>query len=328
MQLVAHALDLERRAGAETEISWSPATGSSSDAASVTTLGEVDRARAAARGRRRRARAAAGRRPAGASGGDERSAEAAASRCSPSSVSSSSSRLASTEVSGVRSSCEASATNSRWRASAASVSARASSSACEHRLERASRARRPRRRPPGAGCAPPGRACARSRARRRSARRSAPSRGARWPGRPAARARRRRARRGRGTASRGWPSRWTSEIRRPYCAKMRKSYRRRESRRSQLARLDPPAVDLVARARGGPKFGAPVELAKSRPSPVTTRIAALLAAAKASRSIGYVVLRVAACRRPRDVVVQLRSAARSAAEDDLAVEVRRRSRAS
>ena len=60
----------------------------------------------------------------------ERSAEAAASRCSPCSVSSSSSRFASTDVSGVRSSCEASATNSRWRSSAASVSVRASSSAC------------------------------------------------------------------------------------------------------------------------------------------------------------------------------------------------------
>ena len=119
-----------RPAGAEIEISWSPATGSSSAAASVTTLGEVDRAVRRLAARRPRARAAAGRRPGGASGGEERSAEAAASRCSPSSVSSSSSRLASTDVSGVRSSCEASATNSRWRASVASVSARASSSAC------------------------------------------------------------------------------------------------------------------------------------------------------------------------------------------------------
>ena len=150
--------------GAEIEISWSPATGSSSAAASVTTLGEVDRLVGGSRPASARAsssRSATRRRIRR----EERSAEAAASRCSPSSSSSSSSRLASTEVSGVRSSCEASATNSRWRASVASVSARASSSACEHRLQR------PRQLGDlvlglrAAGSARRDRACARSRAR-------------------------------------------------------------------------------------------------------------------------------------------------------------------
>ena len=93
-------------------------------------VGEVDRRGAAARGRRRRGRAAAGRRPGGASGGSSAARRRRPPGARRVSVSSSSSRLASTEVSGVRSSCEASATNSRWRSSAASVSVRASSSAC------------------------------------------------------------------------------------------------------------------------------------------------------------------------------------------------------
>ena len=96
--------------GAATQMWWSPATGSSSPAASVTTSERSSGACGATRPASARAsssRSATRRRIRR----EERSADAAASRCSPSSSISSSSRLASTEVSGVRSSCDASATN-------------------------------------------------------------------------------------------------------------------------------------------------------------------------------------------------------------------------
>ena len=239
--------------GAATEISWSPATGSSSAAASVTTADEVDRARAAA------ARPASARASSSRSATrrrirrEERSAEAAASRCSPSSSSSSSSRLASTEVSGVRSSCEASATNSRWRASAASVSRARLVERVEHRLERARELGDLVLGLRAAACRRTGRACARSRARRRSAPRSAPWRGARWRGRPAARAApppstpKARNTRTRLTVA------CTSESRRAYWMTAIAGSRSSSTR----PRLDPPAVDVDRRPRSsGPKSGA------------------------------------------------------------------------
>ena len=188
VQLVARALDLRRRGGAETEISWSPATGSSSAAASVTTLGEVDGRcggcapgvgageqqqvgdqpahppRGAQRGGGGLALLAVERPPRAARGWPAPRSAACAARAR---------RRRRTRAGGPASPRSPRAPR-RARASIAS-SVRASSATSSSASGRGIRTRRVAR--------------ARDRrARRRSARRSAPSRAARWPGRPAGRA--------------------------------------------------------------------------------------------------------------------------------------------
>jgi hypothetical protein len=131
--------------------------------------------------------------------------------------------LASTDVSGVRSSCEASATNSRWRTSAASVSVRASSSACNIDSS-VSESSATSSSAWGRGMMPAGsRVRAISRAAsvssaigsiaRRAVARPASSASAVPPSTPSPRK----------SFTRLAVAR-TSEIRRPYCAKIRKSY--------------------------------------------------------------------------------------------------------
>ena len=245
---------------------------------------------------------------------EERSAEAAASRCSPSSASSSSSRLASTEVSGVRSSCEASATNSRWRASVASVSrarlverVRASPRACAASSATSSSASGRGMRSDGSRVRSISRAASVSSAigsiARRAVARPASSASAAPPSTP----------RPRNSFTRLAVA-CTSESRRAYWTYERVAGAGRASTR---ARLDPPAVDLLASARDG---GAEVR-ARRRCSSigvaarVTTRIAAFVAAPRRRRGRAALARRTRVPFGRRATTSQLRpsAASRSAA---------------